>query len=77
MRLGADGCVGVSCKRNSDQKTNQIINTVVKYGSQTAEITVRVKKKETCLNSIWMLDDCLVERLSLEIMLKYGSCSSS
>ena len=71
-----------SCKRyvlsfSSDQKTNQVINILVKCRSPTAETPVRVKKEETCLISIWMIGDCLVERLSLEIVLKYESCSRS
>ena len=69
-----------SCNRNvlrfsSDQKTSKIINILVKYGSPFAETPVRVEK-ETRLNSIWMLGDCLVERLSLEIIIKYESCIS-
>ena len=62
---------------SSDQKTNQTGNILVKCGSPTAETPVRVKKEETCLNCIWMLGDCLVDRFLLEIMLKYESCSSS
>ena len=70
-----------SCNRNvlrlsSDQKTSQIVNILVKCGSSTAETPVRVQKEETRLNSIWMQGGCLVERLSLEIIIKYESCSS-
>ena len=73
-------CVS-SCNRNvlrfsSDQKTSQIVNILIKCGSPTAEIPVRLQKKETRLNSIWMLGDCLVERLSLDIIIKYEPCSS-
>ena len=59
------------------QKTNQIVEILVKNGSPTAETPVWVKENETSLNSFWMLGDCLVERLSLGIVLKYESCSSS
>ena len=70
-----------SCNRNvirlsSHQKTSQIANILVKCGSPTAEIPGRLQKEETRLNSIWMQGDCLVERLSLEIIIKYQSCNS-
>ena len=61
---------------SSDQKTSQIVNILVKCGSPTAETPVRVQKEETRLNSIWMQGGCLVERLSLEIIIKYELCSS-
>ena len=60
---------------SSDQKTSQIVNILVKCGSPTAETPVRVQKKGTRLNSIWMQGGCLVERLSLKIIIKDESCS--
>ena len=61
---------------SSDQKTSQIVNILVKFEFPTAETPVRVQKEETRLNGIWMLGDCLVERQSLEIIIKHESCSS-
>ena len=70
-----------SCNRDvlrfsSDQKTSQAVHILVKCGSPTVEIPVRVQKEKTCSSSIWMLGDCLVEKLSLEIIMKHESCSS-
>ena len=70
-----------SCNRNilrfsSDQKTSQTVDIMVKCGSPTAKTPVRVQMKETCLNCIWIIGDCVVERLSVEIIIKYESCSS-
>ena len=61
---------------SSDQKTSEIVNILVKCGCPTADTPVRVPKEETRLNSIWMQGGCLVERLSLEIIIKCESCSS-
>ena len=70
-----------SCNRNvlrlsSNQKTSRVVNILVKCGSPTAETPVKVQKEETRLNSIRMQGGCLVERLSLKIIIKYESCSS-
>lgn len=61
---------------SSDQKTSQIVNILVKCGSPTVETPVRVQKEETPFEQYLDARCCLVERLSLEIIIKYESCSS-
>ena len=40
----------------------------------TVDNSVGVKKEESSLNSILMLSECVVERLTIEVALRYGSC---
>ena len=48
---------------------------MLKSPSQNAETPVRaLHEKESCLNSILVLRDCIGERLTLEVVLRYGSC---
>ena len=48
---------------------------MLKPPSQNAETPVRaLHEKESRLNSILMLRDCIGERLTLEVVLRYGSC---
>ena len=39
------------------------------------ETPVRVQEKESRLNSILMLNDCVAKRLILKVTLRYGSCN--
>ena len=51
-----------------------ILKCMSKAPSPIAENWIRVLGEESLLNSILMLRDCVSERLTLEVVLRYGSC---
>lgn len=54
--------------------TIYLCRALVKAGSFTAVLPIRVQKEDSYLNSVLILGDFVGERLSLEVVLRYGFC---
>ena len=58
------------------QETRHFNNTLIKFQSPTTETQVPPQKEKTYPSNVFIFGQYVGERVSLEVVLTYGSCIS-